>query len=223
MESSVNNKNVLILNQMKKETYTKEEGKYAQLIINVLEEANKFDEKLSNVYVNHDVIEMILLNENFLFFHDYFGRYIDEFSLKFLKACSKLNKQFTSDYPEVNFYSKEYYYSRFGFGVRMFMRKVINKVTSNLKIEVKTQPLFVLLEENITDEKIINFSLFMGKRNGKYVFGGKLIVGRKLKKIELNKFQNKIESAINILERSNDEYELEEIIEILEEKLNPIA
>jgi|GEM_PF-3635465 len=226
MESVEYTRNQLILNQMKKETYTKREGIYAQLIINVLEEANKFDEKLSNVYVNHNIIEMILLNEDLSFCYDYFGRSTDEFNPKFIKACKKLNKQFSSDYPKAHLYTKDYktcYYLSIGFGVRMFMRKVITKVTSNLKIEVKKQPFFVTLEKDKYDAKKIFFSLYMGKLYGKCVFDDEFNVDRKLKKAELIKFQNEIEKLINILENGDNEYELDDILDIVEEKLNAVA
>lgn len=226
MELVVNTRNQLILNQMKKETYTKREGIYAQLIINVLEEANKFDETLSNVYVNHNIIEMILLKEDLFFFYDYFGRSIYGFKPKFIEACEKLNKQFSSDYPKAHLYTKDYktyYYTSNGFGVRMFMRKVISKITNNLKIEVKKQPFFVTLEIDKRDAKKIFFSLYKGCQYGKYVFVDEFNVDRKLKKAELIKFQNEIEKSINILENGDNEYELDDILDIVEEKLNAVA
>lgn len=215
-----NAKNQSILNQLKKETYSKKEGIYARLIINVLEEANKFSNKLSNVYVNHNIIERILLNENLSFIYDEFGRSIDEFSPKFIKACKELNSQFSSDYPSAHLYTKDYnrnYYTSLGFGTRIFMRKIINYITQYLNIEVKHQPIFISLTKNNNDNDLF-LSYYSGKRYGKIFYRDILIVDRKFKKTELKQLQSEIEAIIN-----RNIYEFEDILGIVDEKIHSVA
>ena len=201
MRSSINN---AILNKMRNESYTKKEEVYAQLIINVLDESNKFSRKLSNVYVNHRIIEEILLDNNLTFLGDNFGRCKNEFSPKFINACKALNKQFNKDYPKANQYDKDYrknYYTNAFFGVRVFMRKVNLKITLPLNIKSIVQPVFVSLDNTERNGKtLLWLHWYSGKRHGNYVMNEEYIVHRKLTKSEILKLQTKIETAANLNE-----------------------
>ncbi len=113
-----------MLNEMKNASYTRKEGIYAHLIIQVMEEANKFDKKLDNVYVNHNIIESMLLDFNVeSFLSDTFGRREEEFSPEFITACNKLKEQFDLDYPHAESFvnNRTLYYTPMCFGVRTFM------------------------------------------------------------------------------------------------------
>lgn len=215
MRSSINNE---ILNKMRNESYTKKEEVYAQLIINVLDEANKFSKKLSNVYVNHNIIESIFFNKDMcLFLRHEFGRGKDEFSPKFIKACELLNNQFNKDYPKASDYTadnKINYYTIEYFGVRIFMRKVINKITIPLNIKPIVQPFFVSLdntEQNWETHLWLNW--YSGKRFGNYIMNEEYPIERKLNKSEILKLQTKIETAANQNEEILDCDVIEEIID----------
>ena len=200
MRSSKNN---VILNKMRNESYTKKEGVYAQLIINVLDESNKFSKKLSNVYVNHNIIEKILLNEDMCLFLRYeFGRSKDEFPPKYIKAWEVLNKQFNKDYPkasdytadkEVNYYTVEY------FGVRIFMRKVINKITFSLQIKPIEQSYFTsLCNTEVGGEIRLAMGWYSGKRYGNNFLNEYYSIDRKLTKSEILKLQTEIDLIANL-------------------------
>lgn len=212
----------ILLNEMKKDSYSKKEGIYAHLIINVLEEANKFDETLDNVYVNHNIIEGILLSDSVLYYlHDTFGRYEDEFSKKFLTACSKLKEQFESDYPQANSRvdRKILYYTSMGFGIKSFMRKVISKIVFPLDIEIKVQPIFVVL--NIFDKGTLNVAWYSGKKHGYYFMQEEFEISRKLKKAEMIMLESEINEAI----KSNgyDTEEFEELFDIVDTFISKVA
>jgi hypothetical protein len=199
MKSSKNN---AILNKMRNESYTKKEGVYAQLIINVLDESNKLSRKLSNVYVNHNIIEKMLLNKDMYFLHDYFGRSENEFSPAFIKASKALNKQFNKDYPKASGYTADYrtnYYTNDFFGVRVFMRKVILKIIVPLKIKSIVQPNFVSLSNTERNGKtLLWMHWYSGKRQGNYMMNEEYSIDRKLTKSEILKLQTKIETAANL-------------------------
>ena len=186
---------------MKNESYTKKEGVYAQLIINILDESNKFSQKLSNVYVNHIIIEKMLLNKDMYFLHDYFGRSENEFSPAFIKAYKALNKQFNKDYPKASDYNADYrinYYTNDFFGVRIFMRKVINKITIPLNIKPIVQPFFVRLDNTERNwETHLWLHWYSGKRFGNYIMNEEYPIDRKLTKSEILKLQTKIETVAN--------------------------
>lgn len=200
MRSSKNN---AILNKMRNESYTKKEGVYAQLIINVLDESNKFSRKLNNVYVNHNIIESIFFNKDMCLFLRYeFGRSKDEFPPKFIKAWEVLNKQFNKDYPKAIDYTadnKRNYYTIEYFGVRIFMRKVINKITIPLNIKPIVQPFFVRLDNTERNwETHLWLHWYSGKRFGNYIMNEEYPIDRKLTKSEILKLQTKIETAANL-------------------------
>lgn len=198
MRSSKNN---AILNKMRNESYTQKEGVFAQLIINVLDESNKFSRKLSNVYVNHNIIEMILLDETLCFLHYEFGRDKDEFCPKFIKACEALNKQFNKDYPNANDYTGDYkknYYKKSFFGVRIFMRKINSKITFPLQIKPIVQSYFASLDNSEERGEIsLSMGWYIGKRYGHNFLNEDYSIDRKLTKSEILKLQTKIETAVN--------------------------
>ena len=214
MRSSINNE---ILNKMRNESYTKE-GVYAQLIINVLDESNKFSRKLSNVYVNHNIIEMILLDETLCFLHYEFGRDKDEFCPKFIKACEALNKQFNKDYPNANDYTGDYkknYYKKSFFGVRIFMRKINSKITFPLQINSKVKSYFVSLDNSEEQGEIcLSISWYKGKRYGHNFLNEDYSIDRKLTKSEILKLQTEIELIANLNHEGCIDYDVvQEIID----------
>lgn len=205
--------NQLLLNKMKNASYSKKEGIYANLLINVLEEANKFSKTLDYVYVNHNIIESILLSNTLNeYLHDTFGRSKEEFPSKFIKACEELKEQFNSDYPHANKYNEKYvtlYYTAICFGVKTFIRKVISKIVFPLDIEVKAQPIFVSL--NIFEEGVLNVAWYRGKKYGYYFMQEDFEISKKLKKTEMTSLENQINEALK-----NKDYEFEEFEELAE-------
>lgn len=213
----------ILLNEMRKDSYSKKEEIYAHLIINVLEEANKFDETLDNVYVNHNIIEGILMDKSTRsYLHDTFGRYEEEFSTEFMTACNKLKEQFDSDYPQASEFIRRYgriYYSSIGFGVRSFMRKVISKIVFPLYIEAKVQPIFVSL--GIYNEGVLNVAWYKGKKHGYFFMQEDFDISRKLNKAEIMLLEHEINEAI----KSNgyDAEEFDELFDIVDTFISKVA
>lgn len=213
----------VILNEMKNASYTKKEGIYAQLIIQVMEEANKFDKKLDNVFVNHNIIESILLtNSVTTYFHDNFGRCEDEFSSEFLKACNELKNQFNSDYQNAIKYNEKYiklYYTSICFGARIFMRKIISRIVFPLNIEVKVQPIFVSL--SVFKEGLLNIAWFSGKKHGHYFLQDDFPMTRKPSKSELRLLENQINEALKANVCKVDEFE--ELMDIVDSIIDEVT
>lgn len=201
-----------ILNCMKNDSYTKKEEIYAQLIINVMEEANKFGENLDNVFINHNIIEDILLTSSVTtYLHDAFGRSEDEFPTEFIKVCNELKQQFDSDYPNASEYNEksvDLYYTSNCFGVRIFMRKIISRIVFPLGIEVKVQPIFVSL--NIYNESM-NVAWYKGKKYGHYFLQYDFSISRKPSKSELILLENQINKALK-----SHGYEVENFEELMD-------
>ncbi len=205
-----------MLNEMKNDSYTKKEGIYANLIINVLEEANKFDESINNVYVDHNIIELILMYD-FLStcLSDIFGRNEEEFSPEFIKACNELKKQFDSDYPNASEYNEKcinLYYTSSCFGVRTFMRKVISKIVFPLGIKAKVQPLFVSLE--IHTDGILNIAWEKGKKGGTYVMQDDCEISRNLTESEMRLLEDQINEAIRL--NGHEVLEFDDLADIID-------
>lgn len=213
----------LMLNMMKKDSYTKKEEIYAHLIIQVMEEANKFDEKIDNVYVNHNIIESILLTDSLdTYLHDTFGRSKKEFSLEFIIACNKLKERFDSDYSHAKKRNEKYvssYYTNSCFAVRTFIRKIISKIVFPLDIEVKVQPIFVSL--NTFKEGVLNVAWYKGQKHGYYFMQEDFDISRKLKKAEITLLENEINEAI----KSNgyDTEEFDELFDVVDTFISKVA
>lgn len=197
-------------------------GKYANLIIDVLKEAQFIDKKLNHVYVNHNVLEMIMLSgENC--FYDKFGVGTNDLHKKFILACNNFHNQFKEDYPSMLEYGMEdiNYYTKTNSSVRTFIRKIITSIVINLVIEVKKQPIFISLnkeQKGITHEICID--VFIGKKYGKLAFRGSYVLDKKFKKSDLKKITSKIEKEINSVD---SEFDLDFVLDVVEEKLGFVA
>lgn len=213
----------LVLTEMKNESYTRKEGIYANLLINVLEEANKFNKTLDYVFINHNIIESILLSNSLNeYLHDTFGRSEEEFPSKFIKACEELKEQFNSDYPHANKYNEKhvkFYYAAICFGVKTFMRKVISKIVFPLDIEVKAQPIFVKL--NIFEEGALNIAFYRGKKYGYYFMQADFEISKKMKKTEIASLENHINEVIKSYGYEFEEFE--ELAEIIDTLITKVA
>jgi hypothetical protein len=142
-------RNAEILNNLKSKKYTMKEKELAPLIIRVLEEANKFDEKLNNCVINHNSIQDIVSDGNFCFLKYEFGKNYDEFPSGFLNACIKLNNKFNkvhkAKYASIVGTDEEglfFFNSKFK-KERDFTRKLISKIVDPLKLKRVIQPIFV--------------------------------------------------------------------------------
>lgn len=192
-------KNLMILNALKTAKYGKKEKAYALLIIDILEQVETFNDDLSNVYVDHNILEAIILQEHQSYLYDYFGRNKSEFPKRFLESCMSLNSKFSKEYLshiEFSFEVGDFYYGAKGFGVRCFIRSIISKIMNPLKIKKKVQPLFVSIFNNESHfENSISIGWYSGKRLGRNVLNEQFEVSRKLNEEELKKLQAKIERA----------------------------
>lgn len=214
--------NIVKLNTIRTKFKDNKTGKYANLIINVLKEAQFIDKKLNHVYVNHNVLEMIMLSgENC--FYDKFGVGTNDLHKKFILACNNFHNQFKEDYPSMLEYGMEdiNYYTKTNFSVRTFIRKIITSIVINLAIEVKKQPIFISLnkeQKGITHEICID--VFIGKKYGKLAFRGSYVLDKKFKKSDLTKIASKIEKEINSVD---SEFDLDFVLDVVEEKLGVAA
>lgn len=215
--------NQLLLTEMKNESYTRKEGVYANLLINVLEEANKFNKTLDYVFINHNIIESILLSNSLNeYLHDTFGRSEEEFPSRFIKACEELKEQFNSDYPHVNKYNEKHvklYYTAICFGVKTFMRKVISRIVFPLDIQVKAQPLFVRLA--IYRDGILNIAWEKGKKGGYYLMQDDCEISRNLSKSEIKLLEDQINKEVRLY--GYKVLEFEDLADIIDSFIDKVA
>lgn len=198
------------------------EGIYANLIINVLKEAQFIDKKLNHVYVNHNILEMIMLYGGNCFY-DEFGVGANDLHKKFILACNNFHNQFKEDYPLMLEYGKKglNYYLKTNSSIKRFIRDTINNIVKYLVIEEKKQPIFINLikrKDSLAHE--VSLGVCIGKRFGKYVYGDSYIVYKNFKKSELKKITSEIEEIINSVD---SEFDLDFVLNVVEEKLGVAA
>lgn len=210
--------NQLILNDLKEANYPKKTGIYSLLIIDVLEEANKLPKNVDNVFVDHNVLEAILLDQHLFFLHDLFGRSKGEFPESFLNACFKLSNQFAIDYvngSDSMIDNYKFYYGARGFGTKLFIRSVIENITRPLFIEIKQQPIYVTLSnDTICGEPCLWIGWYIGKRRGKNVLNTQHTLIKKISEKKLLQLQNKIEKAV--IDNGNQILEFEQLEALLQ-------
>lgn len=109
------NLNINTLEYLKIKKYSGLKSKYAPLILNVIIANNNFPSILKDCIVDHNLIEAILLEPDFGFLINEFGKDITEFPFEFQDACNKLKNEFKLDYPkacEVDYTSKNKVYGK---------------------------------------------------------------------------------------------------------------
>ena len=212
-----NRMNQLILNDLKEANYPKKTGIYSLLIIDVLEEANKLPKNVDNVFVDHNVLEAIILDQHLFFLHDFFGRSKSEFPESFLKACFTVSNQFANDYlngSDSKMDNYKFYYGAKGFGTKLFIRSVIENITRPLFIETKEQPIYVTLSnDTICGEPCLWIGWYIGKRHGKNVLNTQHTLIKKISEKKLLQLQNKIEKAV--IDNGNQILEFEQLEALL--------
>ena len=220
LDRFVNDYKLSIIRSFYKENKT---GKYANLIINVLKEAQFIDKNLNHVYVNHNILEMIMLYGADSF-HDQFGIRTEELHKEFILACVDFQNQFKKDYPLMREFNgmNLNYFDKNGIGTRNFIRKIINNITKYLDIEVKRMPIFIDLKQDTRSfKKTIYLRVFVGKRNsGRFVFQHQYDLGKNLKKSEISQIILEVEKIVN---HTKPNYDLEDLLDALEEKLGIAA
>lgn len=198
-------------------------GKYANLIINVLKEAQFIDKNLNHVYVNHNILEMIMMYGADSFY-DQFGVQTEELHNEFIFACLEFQNQFKKDYPLMREFNgmNLNYFDKNGLGTRNFIRKIINNITKYLDIEVKCKPIFIDLKQDTRSlKKTIYLRVFIGKRNsGRLIFRHQYDLGKNLKKSEISQVIFEVEKIVNNTKPNSD---LEYLLDSLEEKLGVAA
>ena len=198
-------------------------GKYANLIINILKEAQFIDKNLNHVYVNHNILEMIMMRGADSFY-DQFGVQTEELHNEFILACLEFQNQFKKDYPLMREFNgmNLNYFDKNGIGTRNFIRKIINNITKYLDIEVKRMPIFIDLKQDTRSfKKTIYLRVFVGKRNsGRFVFQHQYDLGKNLKKSEISQIILEVEKIVN---HTKPNYDLEDLLDALEEKLGIAA
>jgi hypothetical protein len=219
LNNFINDNTLDILSKLYKSNKT---GTYANLIINVLKEAQFIDKKLNNVYVNNNILEMIMLYGEDCFY-DEFGVGANDLHKKFILACNNFHNQFKEDYPLMLEFGKKglNYYAKTNCGVKRFIRNIINNIVKYLVIEVKKQPVFISLnkeQKGFTHEICID--VFIGKKYGKLAFRGSYVLDKKFKKSDLKKITSEIEEVINSVD---SEFDLDFVLDVVEEKLGVAA
>lgn len=216
--------NNYILGYLKTTYKENKTGRYANLIINVLKEAQFIDKKINHVYVNHNILEMIMLfGQNC--FYDEFGVNTIDLHKKFILACNDFHNQFKKDYPLMLEYSNEglNYFAKTNCGVRRFIRNTINNIVKYLEIEIKKLPIFITLSKNKRNgNNKVNLNIYIGKKCGKFVYGDTFIVDKKIKKLDLKKITSEIEEVINSSDSMFD-IDLDFVLNIVEGKLGIAA
>lgn len=215
--------NTYLLDFIQEEYKENKTGKYANLIINVLKEAQFIDKNLNHVYVNHNILEMIMMYGADSFY-DQFGVQTEELHNEFILACLDFQNEFKKDYPLMREFNgmNLNYFDKNGVGARNFIRKTINNITKYLDIEVKRKPIFIDLKQDTRSfKKTIYLRVFIGKRNsGRFVFQHQYDLGKNLKKSEISQIIFEVEKIVN---HTKPNYDLEDLLDALEEKLGIAA
>lgn len=198
-------------------------GKYADLIINVLKEAQFIDKTLSHVYVNHNFLEQIMIY-GVNAFYDEFGVNVNQLHDELIIACNTFQNQFEKDFPSMKKFNGKYinYIDDIGFGTRMFIRNIINNITKYLYIETKPLPIYIDLNQiTCSSNKTIYLKVFIGQRKfGRFIYQHQFKIKSKIKKSVLNNIVFEVENQIN---NGIAEYNLDYLLDVLEEKLGVAA
>lgn len=150
------NLNPVLLEELKNRTYDGIKSKYAPLILNVIIANNNFPEELKDCIIDHNMIEDILLQSDFEFLENEFGKTFYEFPQEFRIACYSLYDEFQTDFPKAGVVDKTlknkaygknyrspsklfYYQSEFDV-IRDPLRELILEFTNKLAIVANLQP-----------------------------------------------------------------------------------
>ena len=96
------NLNTSKLEELKTRTYNGIQSKYAPLFLNVIIANNNFPDELKDCILDHNMLEEILLESDFNFLINEFGKNFTEFPKEFQKACIELNEEFQKDFPKAS-------------------------------------------------------------------------------------------------------------------------
>ena len=88
--------------ELKTRTYVGIQSKYAPLLLNVIIANNNFPDEIKDCILDHNMLEKILLESDFDFLINEFGKNITEFPKEFQKACIELNWEFQKDFPKAS-------------------------------------------------------------------------------------------------------------------------
>ncbi|MBF4466232.1 hypothetical protein [Flavobacterium sp. LC2016-12] len=94
------NLNPVILKELKNRTYDGIKSKYAPLILDVIIANNNFPDELKDCIIDHNMLEDILLQSDFNFLNNEFGKTLNEFPKEFRRACFSLHDEFQIDFPK---------------------------------------------------------------------------------------------------------------------------
>jgi hypothetical protein len=90
------------LEELKTRTYNGIQSKYAPLLLNVIIANNNFPDELKDCILDHNMLEKTLLDCDFDFLVDEFGKDFFEFPKEFQNACIVLYEEFQKDFPNAN-------------------------------------------------------------------------------------------------------------------------
>jgi hypothetical protein len=150
------NLNPLLLEELKNRTYEGIKSKYAPLILNVIIANNNFPQELKDCIIDHNMLEDILLQSDFNFLNNEFGKTLNEFPEEFQRACNSLRDEFQIDFPKAGVvditrknkvYGKNYrsprqhfYYQQEFDEIRIPLRELIVEFLNKLGIVSNLQP-----------------------------------------------------------------------------------
>lgn len=100
MKKNKINSNPVLLEELKNRTYEGIKSKYAPLFLDVIIANNNFPDELKDCIIDHNMLEDILLQSDFNFLNNEFGKTLDEFPEEFGRACFSLHYEFQIDFPK---------------------------------------------------------------------------------------------------------------------------
>ncbi|UUW11319.1 hypothetical protein NLG42_11040 [Flavobacterium plurextorum] len=181
MKNKINLKTVL-LEELKNRTYKGLKSIYAPLILNVIIANNNFPDELKNCIIDHNMIEDILLQSDFNFLINEFGKAYNEFPEEFQRACYSLRDRFQIDFPKAwvvdktrknkvygkNYRSpRQYFYYQPEFDeIRNSLRELIQEFLDKLGIVSNLQPYEVYASCISFEEKFkLRLEMYVREKN----------------------------------------------------------
>lgn len=86
------------IDYLKSKKHTGIKNKYAQLILNVIIANNNLPIELKDCILDHNMLESLMLDSDYIFLISEFGKDLSEFPIEFQVACKDLKNEFQIDY-----------------------------------------------------------------------------------------------------------------------------
>lgn len=170
------------LEELKSRNYSGVQGKYAPLILNVIEANNNFPFELSDCIIDHEMLETIMLEFDYQFLIHEFGKNITEFPEEFQRAMILLHEEFQKDFHKASIidssirnsvYGKnyrsplQYFYHQPEFkDVKNQLRELMLEITNELGIVANVQRYKVFATCLKSDDKFkLRLEIYVREKN----------------------------------------------------------